>query len=116
MRFAIVDEKKCEPEKCDNLCARLCPRNKLNEECITIEGKAKINEDLCVGCGICSNRCPFEAIKIVNTPEKVGSLVHRFGENKFALYNLPLSENGKISGILGRNGIGKSTAMKLLSG
>ena len=116
MRLAIVDEKLCEPKKCNNLCAKVCPRNKLNEKCIVIEKKASIDENLCVGCGICANRCPFKAIKIVNTPEKIGTLVYRYGKNKFALYNLPIPEKGNIIGLIGRNGIGKSTAIKILAG
>lgn len=31
------------------------------------DGKVIINQELCVGCGICKNRCPEEAIKIKQT-------------------------------------------------
>jgi len=118
MRIAVIDEGRCEPKKCQNLCMNVCPRNKLGEECIKIDGDscAVIDEQLCVGCGICANRCPFKAIKIVNTPEKIGSLIHRYGENKFVLYNFPVPKKGNIIGLVGRNGIGKSTAVKVLAG
>lgn len=115
MRIAVIDEKRCDPKKCDRLCERVCPRNKLKEPCITIDAFAKIDESLCVGCGICANRCPFDAIKIVNTPEKIGNLIHRHGENKFLLYNMPVPKKGTIIGLVGRNGIGKSTALKVLA-
>ncbi len=116
MRIAVIDEGRCEPKKCQNLCMNVCPRNKLGEECIKINGCAVIDEQLCVGCGICANRCPFGAIKIVNTPEKIGSMTYRYGKNKFALYNFPVPKKGKIMGLVGRNGIGKSTAVKILAG
>jgi ATP-binding cassette subfamily E protein 1 len=42
--------------------------------------------------------------------------VHRYGQNGFALYGLPIPMEGKVTGILGQNGIGKSTAISILSG
>jgi ATP-binding cassette subfamily E protein 1 len=42
--------------------------------------------------------------------------IHRYSENGFALYNLPTPIFGRVVGIVGRNGIGKSTAIKILSG
>ncbi len=41
-----------------------------------------IAEDLCVGCGICVHKCPFEAVKIIGLPEELeGELVHQYGKN-----------------------------------
>jgi ATP-binding cassette subfamily E protein 1 len=34
----------------------------------------------------------------------------------FKLYRLPLPQKGQVTGLLGKNGIGKSTALKILSG
>jgi ATP-binding cassette subfamily E protein 1 len=80
------------------------------------EGKAVISEELCVGCGICIKKCPFGAIDIVSLPEELEQPTHRYGMNGFALYGLPIPLEGKVTGILGANGIGKSTAVKILSG
>ncbi len=80
-------------------------------------GKPIISETLCSGCGICSNKCQFEAIKIIGlADELVGEMVHQYGENMFRLYRLPVPKKGLVTGILGPNGIGKSTALNMLSG
>ncbi|MFH1071959.1 MAG: ribosome biogenesis/translation initiation ATPase RLI [Nanoarchaeota archaeon] len=119
-RIAVIEEDKCHPDKCGNyLCMRLCPVNRTGEECI-IKGenkKAFIIEEKCAGCGICPKRCPFGAIHILNLPEALDKEpIHRYGANGFALFNLPTPVFGKVVGVIGRNGIGKSTAMKILAG
>lgn len=117
MRIAIVDEEKCSPEKCDWLCLKVCPVNRKGEDCITEEEVARIEEELCIGCGICVNKCPFDAIEIVKTPEELEEEpIHRFGDNGFVLYRLPVPEPGNVIGLLGKNSLGKSTAFKVLSG
>jgi ATP-binding cassette subfamily E protein 1 len=79
--------------------------------------KAVIVESLCTGCGICVKKCPFNAISIVNLPDELEKeCSHRFGENTFKLYRLPTPTPGTVLGLLGQNGIGKTTALKILSG
>lgn len=119
-RIAIIHRDKCHPTECGNyLCAKLCPVNRTGADCITadpVTKKAVIDEFLCTGCGICPKRCPFGAIEIINLPETLGkSPLHRFGVNMFELYSLPTPMFGKVTGIVGKNGIGKSTALKILS-
>jgi len=118
MRIAVLNKDKCKPRECSNLCIRMCPCVRMGEETIVLNketNKAEISEELCTGCGICVRKCPFGAIHIVNLPEEVGDLAHRYGKNGFALYNLPTPKLG-IVGIIGSNGTGKSTALKILSG
>jgi len=117
MRIAIIEKEKCKPSGCGKVCAKACPINKKGEECIKIDEKAQIDEKLCIGCSICQNRCPFSAISIVNLPSiKDENLVFRYSKNGFALYGLPIPRENSILGLLGRNGIGKSTAVEILTG
>jgi len=117
MRLAIIQKEKCKPLLCAHECKKYCPiEKKETDSCITIQNKAKIDENTCIGCSICVKRCPFGAIEIINLPSvEEKDIVHRYGENGFALYGLPTPKQGNILGLLGRNGIGKSTAIKLLS-
>ena len=118
MRIAIVHKDRCHAKKCGTECILYCPRVRTGDETVIIgpEGKAVISEELCVGCGICIKKCPFDAIDIVSLPEELEHPTHRYGKNGFALYGLPVPVEGKVTGILGANGIGKSTAIKILSG
>jgi len=118
MRIAIVHKDRCHSRKCGTECIIYCPRVRTGDETVIIgeDGKAQVSEELCVGCGICIKKCPFDAIDIVSLPEELEHPTHRYGKNGFALYGLPVPVEGKVTGILGANGIGKSTAVKILSG
>ncbi len=119
VRIAVVHKDKCNPQKCGELCMKLCPINRTGAQCIvkSEQGKALVDEALCTGCGICSNRCPTEAVHIINLPQELKKdPIHQYGKNGFRLYNLPIPIFGKVVGVVGRNGIGKSTALKIISG
>jgi len=117
MRIAIIDRTKCKPNKCNYECYNFCPLNRAGKKCIEIiDGKPVIDESICIGCGLCVKKCPFKAIKIINVPEAKGEVVFQYGPNSFRLFSLPIVKMGKSIGILGPNGIGKTTAIKILSG
>jgi ATP-binding cassette subfamily E protein 1 len=129
--IAVVDLEKCQPDRCNYECANFCPPNRTGKECIITreerfeeddvyqgsDDQIWISEEICLGesCGICVEKCPFDAIQILNLPQELeDDPVHRFGENAFALYGLPAPAEGRVTGILGPNGIGKTTAVRIL--
>lgn len=118
-RISILDHDRCQPKKCNYVCIEYCPGVRMEEDTITIDTKTKkpiLSEELCSGCGICTNRCPFGAVSIINLPEALEEPIHRYGQNMFELFGLPNIREGSVVGILGPNGIGKSTIIRMLSG
>ncbi len=119
-RVAVLDQDLCQPQKCGLECIKYCPVNKSGAECVTIHEeskKAQIDEEICNGCGICVKVCPFDAITIVNLASELATdKIHQYGTNSFRLYKLPTPRKGEVVGLLGRNGMGKSTVVNILSG
>jgi ATP-binding cassette subfamily E protein 1 len=133
-RLAIVDYDKCKPTKCGVPCVIKCVVNQIGKICISIgdiedlggsqsdkktsKQKAIISNNLCIGCGACVKVCPYEAIKLVNLPKeltKEKQLVS-YGENSFRVYASPHIKKGQCLGIIGSNGLGKTSVIKVLSG
>lgn len=119
-RLAVVLPDKCKPKLCQLECKRACPVNRQGKPCITVEKTSQsstISEILCIGCGACQKKCPFDAIRIINLPTSLNKdVVHRYSPNGFKLHRLPLPRPNKVLGLIGTNGIGKSTALGILSG
>ncbi len=141
-RVAVLDRELCKPKKCNYECINVCPVNRQEKVCIRMlhddrrmtpgmttkssvnisstgfaeEKKPAINEDVCIGCGLCRRKCPFTAWHIVNLPEALKeNPIMQFGVNGFRLFRLPIPVKGVV-GLLGPNGVGKTTALRILSG
>ncbi|HDN90865.1 MAG TPA: ribosome biogenesis/translation initiation ATPase RLI [Candidatus Aenigmarchaeota archaeon] len=119
MRVAVLRKERCKPEDCNYLCMKFCPKVRSGVEAIKVgeDKKPIINEDLCIGCGICVKKCPFQALSIVNLPDALRKDVfHSYGKNQFRLFKFIVPRKGKVLGLIGENGIGKTTVLNILSG
>ncbi|MDD5418017.1 MAG: ribosome biogenesis/translation initiation ATPase RLI [Candidatus Nanoarchaeia archaeon] len=120
-RIVVLKKERCKPEKCgDYPCKRFCPRVRAGDQIFEIDKETKrpiISESMCVGCGICVRKCPFDALFIANLPAELDEKpVHQYGKNSFRVYRIPFPMKGKVVGLIGQNAIGKSTIVKILSG
>jgi len=119
VRIAVIDREVCIKEECGYRCIKVCPVNRMGQECIVKEESTAfpvISEHLCIGCGLCVKKCPVQCISIINLAKEIGTPIFQYGINAFRLYGLPLpkSDGGAIS-LVGKNGIGKTTAIRILS-
>lgn len=117
IRLAVVNADRCKPKKCQKECKGVCPVNRSGKNCIKVPVTGcAISEALCIGCGMCVKKCPFHAIQIINLPKALDAeTTHRYSRNGFKLHRLPYPRVKQVLGLVGQNGIGKSTALQILS-
>ncbi|MBO3802496.1 MAG: ribosome biogenesis/translation initiation ATPase RLI [Candidatus Brockarchaeota archaeon] len=119
-RLAVLEKKSCRPKDCGHECRKYCPMVRSNLDAVTFgepEGAPTISEAICSGCGICVKKCPFKAISVVNVAEELqAESFHRYGANGFKLFRFVSPQQGAVTGILGMNGTGKTTVMRILAG
>jgi len=127
-----VDYAKCSYNSCGRPCIEFCPVTITNRRKKGKVGGGKlkpaidfkkstnqiiIHSEICIQCGICINKCPKNAIYVKNIVEEenAGIKIHQYGKDSFRLYNFPTLVQGRVTGLCGPNGIGKTTILNILS-
>ena len=117
MRIAVLIEEKCKP-KSDAYDYLKKWAGSCGGDCIQMNGdKFKILESACPPCFIRAKHCPGGAVVVINLPAELKTdMIHRYSLNGFRLFKLPTPSKESVVGILGPNGMGKSTAFNILNG
>lgn len=119
--IVVVDQEKIEPDLARETVINYDPLNRAGKEggfYINEEEELHIaEEDVMEAHRMAIKKYPYDdAINLVQLPHEEGEKIHQFSENSFRLYDLPEPEKGRVVGILGENGTGKSTALEILAG
>jgi len=145
-KIFLIDYDLCSLNSCGQPCVKKCPisisnqRKKQHQKKDDVPIRYKkstdnmiIIDELCIKCGICLNVCPRNAIysiflldepdnelithEYLKKPDKAKiSFDPNERERGFRLFGLPTLLPGKVTGLCGPNGIGKSTVLNILSG
>ena len=117
MRIAVLIEDRCKP-KSDAFDYLKKWAGSCGAECIQFDGeKFRILESACPPCFIRAKHCPDDAVIVINLPAELKTdMIHRYSLNGFRLFRLPTPSKESVVGILGPNGMGKSTAFNILNG
>ncbi|WP_414836333.1 ribosome biogenesis/translation initiation ATPase RLI [Candidatus Nanohalococcus occultus] len=120
--IVVIDQDKIEPDLARETVINFDPLNRAGKEGgFYIDDKEELHiddDDVMAAHRMAIKKYPYEnAIRMVQLiSEEEGEPLHQFGNNTFRLYGAPAPEKGNVVGILGENGIGKSTALNILTG
>ena len=119
--IVVVDQEQIEPDLARQTVINYDPLNRAGKEggfYLTENGELHIDDEHVMEAHkMAINKYPHEgAIQMIQLPFEEGERIHQFNENSFRLYGLPNPEEGRVVGLIGENGIGKSVSLKILSG
>jgi len=142
----LIDYDLCSLNSCGQPCVKKCPifisnqRKKQHQKKDEVPIRYKkstdnmiIIDEICIKCGICLNVCPRNAIYsifLLDEPDD-DLITHEYPiktditetsnepidkDRGFRLFGIPTLLPGRVTGLCGPNGIGKSTVLNILSG
>ncbi|VBB29195.1 unnamed protein product [Acanthocheilonema viteae] len=126
-RIAIVEKDRCKPKNCGLACKKSCPVGssasswKPIQKCRKYPKLYALDAEAFYTTVQYYRKFALETVYHMQFPVQISffpakDTTHRFSKNSFKLHRLPTPRTGEVLGLVGTNGIGKSTALKILAG